>query len=118
MDIKTLYEALEENFCKSGEIDKNGFYRNSTGGNVVFLSDDKTGGWAYICKHIVNNGRYVDIVRYSIKPDGRMKNEGKYSTANVLEIQKMLKRATKFAIITPEEDTANKIINWRRIENA
>lgn len=117
MDIKALYEALEENFCKSGEIGKNGFYRYSTGGNVVFLSDDKTGGWAYICKRIVNNGRYADIVRYSIKPDVSMKNEGKYTTANVLEMQKMLKRATKFAIITPEEDTANKIINWQRIEN-
>lgn len=109
MTIKEFFDILKENYCKSGEYDKNGFYRSVTGGNELYLVNNK-GGWAYVCTLI--KGYYMGIVKYSIKPDGTMKNEGKLSEATMKNIHKSIESATKYAIITPENQSLNNVIKW------
>ena len=99
MTYKDIKSLLSENFCKGGVYDDAGHWRYTTEGNTIYLADNKS-GWAYICKGINDNG-YMHLVKYSIDANGKMKNSGKYVKAYWMDVEKMLDKATKYAIKEP-----------------
>ena len=113
MTYKEIEKHLAENFCKCGVYDDLGHWRYATEGNTVYLADNK-GGWAYICKGMNSNG-YMHLVKYSIDTNGKMKNCGKYIRAFWMDVEKMLDKATKYAIQEPWAEV-NAPLRWINIE--
>jgi hypothetical protein len=118
MDIQQFYSTIRENFCKGGTTDDNGIYRPWSSGNVIYLANAK-GGWAFFCP-LVRNDDSIDISRFSIRSNGTYKNEGKLCNATEKDIIRALSSATKYAIITPQEnlqsETSALSLKWVEID--
>lgn len=113
MLLAALLDLLKENYNEGGRYDDNGNWIYATCGNTVYLANDK-GGQAYVCNGI--KGDDMSIVKYSIKSDGTMKNEGKLSRATLTNMTNMLNKATKYAINAPQDISCNKALHWISIK--
>ena len=100
MKVNDLLNLLRENYCKDGETDKDGIYRYGSGGNVIYLANDKTGGWAFRCVTLLDNG----IQKWSIDKNGKYKNCGKFRQSGITDFYDVFKRSTKYAVITPKQE--------------
>ena len=102
-------EILKQNFCKSGETDENGLYRHWTLGNRLYLVNNK-GGWCFIYP-----GNTHNMYKFSIKANGETKNGGKFRDSDLIDLDKVLQKSTKYAIQTPQEWNDDKPLVWNEI---
>lgn len=121
MTYLDVLKLLEENYCKSGETDKNGIYRYGNGGNTIALVNNN-GGWVFRLNGYC--GGFRVFLKYSIDKTGRMKNCGKFHKSDVLDLEKIFKRSTMYAVLTPAEEKAfndngiysnEKMFSWKKI---
>ena len=103
MTVNELLNLLKENYCRDGQTDNDGIYRYGSGGNVIYLANDKTGGWAFCCNYIANNGM-CSITKWSIDKNGKLKNCGKFRQSGTTDFYDVFKRSTKYAVITPKQE--------------
>ncbi len=122
MTCKDIIAMLEENYCKGGETDKDGIYRYGNGGNTVALINNN-GGWAFILTG--RCGQIHIILKYSIDKNGKMKNCGKFHKSDILDLEKIFKRSTMYAVLSPAEEKAfnangiysnEKMFSWNKIK--
>ena len=109
MNYLDCLEVLKGNYCRGGETDKDGIYRYTTGGNLLFLAN-KAGGWCFIYAGSAHN-----MIKYSIKADGKMKNGGKYRKSNIIDLENIFRKSTKYAILTPQQENDRQPLVWKNI---
>ena len=118
-----IENILKENFCRTGETDKDGIFRHTSYGNTLYIVKGNK-GYAYHLYFLRENGRNR-ILKYSINSDGSMRNEGKASNVCLYEIDEYVQKATKYAILTPKEEyeqnqkgeySIAKMLKWKPIE--
>lgn len=111
MNYLNCLEILKDNYCRGGETDKDGLYRFISGGNLLYLAN-KSGGWCYRYTGSTHN-----MVKFSIKADGKMKDGGKLRKCDVLDLDKVFQKSTKYAILTPQQEHTMQPLVWETISN-
>lgn len=110
MNYRDCLEILKDNYCRGGENDKDGLYRFISGGNLLYLAN-KTGGWCFRY-----TGSVHSMVKFSIKADGKMKDSGKLRKSDAIDLDKVLQRSTKYAVLTPQQEHTGQTLVWKEIK--
>lgn len=103
MNLNECLNILKENFCEGGETDADGYYRYGSEGNRLYLVNNKGGGWCIFCTHIKSNGIPTDMLKFSVDKNGKTKGVGKFRRSSTFDIMDVLKRSTRYAILTPKQ---------------